>query len=82
MPRTANSEDNRDPLIALRIPPSLDQALRAHVEHTGSTISAVVREAIEHRLGNGAAPKKQPAAAICQHRVRRGAYCHRCQGIV
>lgn len=77
-------DDRRDPLIALRIPAPLKERLYAQAEATGSTVSSIVRNCIEHELANGKPPRPirlvKPAA--CQHRVRAGAYCRRCQRIV
>lgn len=81
--------DSRDPLIALRVPEALNDALRARARATDSTLSAVIREALEAHL---AAPGRdqgitRPAprtkhASMCPHRVRSGSYCNRCDALV
>lgn len=90
----AKSDKPRDPLIALRIPPALNKRLRAESEHTGSSISEIVRAAIEQRLvtPNGNAPaapaptrkksKRDGLLQPCEHRVRPGAFCRKCDRIV
>lgn len=109
MPRDT---ENRDPLIALRIPPALDQRLRAHAATTGATLSEIIRSAIvetlersapaerasprkiERKYGyqpiaTGPAPTRAPTkpprprkTAMCEHRVRVGNYCRRCDGVI
>lgn len=91
MPR---GDDRRDPLIALRIPPPLDARLRAEAADTGTSISEIVRSAIDARLTPDARLRRLtpqqavktrgrvPTADGCQHRVRPGSYCKRCERIV
>lgn len=69
--------EKRDPLIALRIPPELDDRLRAFVEQEGSTISDYVRGCIERSLTRRAGPaagitegKPHPTAAKRPQRQR------------
>jgi len=87
-------DDPRDPLIALRIPPALDARLRAHAADTGSTLSEIVRDAIATALDpepvhivsqtkvRVSRSGKVERQAMCQHRVRQGNYCRRCDGVV
>lgn len=91
-------DDRRDPLIALRIPPPLNERLRAAAASEGTSISEVVRDAIEQRLPPTSDARPHPAdtvmskprparratrsvamnAGMCEHRVRVGNYCRRC----
>lgn len=75
--------DQRDPLIALRIPPALDARLRATSASTGTSISEIVRSAIEASMAiDTAAAKRRKPRSMCEHRVRVGNYCRRCDGVV
>lgn len=88
MPEAA--EGNRARLIALRVPRELDERLRAHVAETGSSISDVVRAAIERELapaGSGVsrgtpAKAKRGSVSRCEHRSPSGSFCASCDGIV
>lgn len=86
----ARGDERRDPLIALRIPPALDQQLRADVEARGTTITEVVRGLLDAHY---AKPPEQRGAtqvasigkrpnrirvAMCEHRVTVGNYCRKC----
>jgi hypothetical protein len=77
-------DDRRDPLIALRIPAPLKAQLYAEAEATNTTVSSLVRACIERELLNNQPPRvlRIPRATACQHRIKPGAYCRRCQRIV
>jgi hypothetical protein len=86
------SDDDRDPLICLRVPPAMDAWVRAEAERLACPISAVVRSALDREMAeamstSAAAPRaarkaRKQAHAACEHRVRAGAFCPRCQEIV
>jgi len=76
-------DKRRDPLIALRIPPALDERLRAHAADTGSSLSEIVRDAIATALDPDPIIRVEPAARFkpvthvtdertgAKHRVRQ-----------
>lgn len=84
------NSDGRDPLICLRIPPPLNERLRAECDSTGATISEVVRDAIEQRLPLQPAARTQRSTQAkkaaqngrCAHRVTSGSYCRRCDAVI
>lgn len=85
------TDDDRDPLICLRVPAAMDAWVRAEAERQGCPISSVIRSALDREMADAmdetakaAKPRKarKQAHASCEHRVRAGAFCAKCGRLV
>jgi hypothetical protein len=81
MSATRRADSKRDPLIALRVPAALDAALRAEAKANDSSLSEIVRSALEAHLATPATPRAitRRVSDGCKHRVRPGSFCKRCE---